>query len=177
MSNNSTNIFPFRPFQKDLATKKLDKFKNYPNGWHGGEGIPFSESIIDKALHITILVQKLGFEIVDAFPATDGTLGVYTYSNGFHIDIDISESEKYQLLVEDDDDIEHYRDLLTLEELEFKLIDLKTQWDTYEYLPAIIGIQTKVDLKVGHLKTRLVEQSLSLTWHAVYCTPDIYADI
>ncbi len=102
---------------KDLATEKIEKFKTYEKGWHGGEGIPFSATTIERAANIIKMLKDYYYDVADAFPATDGTLGIYAFRNNFHLDITISESDSY-LLVAEEFEKEILRATLSLQDLE-----------------------------------------------------------
>lgn len=134
----------------DLASEKINQFSRYPDKWHGGEGESFSQEIIDKSLLVVNRIKKLGFDVVDAFPSIDGTIGIYSCYSENHIDIEVKDSGLFRLIIENNKFEEFFNQEFELTQLYLKLLELKFEWDTSELFQDNIGTIIKVGLIAEH---------------------------
>src|SRR6266496_1618338 len=60
---------------------KIRSFERLQRGWHFGEGLPPSETLIKKAIELDGLAQGLGFLNTDAFPGPNGEVRYCVYDD------------------------------------------------------------------------------------------------
>lgn len=168
-----STVFPFISLTKDMATSKIQNFEKFIDGWHFGEGVAFSKSTLDLAIEIIMLIKKLGYGVVDAFPGTDGSLGIYTYENGKNIDIDINQQGLLKLKIEDDNSDIIFEDNISIEKLNTKLIELISGCNLYEYFLRTTGTKLEGDLIVEPSKTLHLAESQLSKLNVAYGTREI----
>lgn len=64
---------------KNSTTAKIRSFKTFQEGWSFGEGVKFSDNILNKAVKINETALKSGFQETDAFPGLNGEIMVALY--------------------------------------------------------------------------------------------------
>lgn len=145
---------PYVNAPKDLATGKINNFKQFQEGWHFGDGVRFSSSIINDSLEIISFLKNRGFAIIDAFPSINGDIRITTYPNGFYFAITVSNETGITFWIEDNDHNELFiKENLSFEELKKIVITSRLRWSTFEHSQRTIGMRPGRNLMILHSTT------------------------
>ncbi len=84
--------------------EKIRDFKNLEKGWCYGDGVGFQDSVITKAvqLHDEFVLQ--GFTEIDAFPGSNGEIGLIVYLSTFDF-LELVIDDEVVITHENEDDI------------------------------------------------------------------------
>jgi len=101
--------------QVPIATvRKLTGFSQLPDGWHFGEGVPPSASVIKFSLHLLESATNLGFFDTDAFAGTAGQVRITIYRNEYYLEFTSYADGSVTYRREDSDDEVAYLEGQTL---------------------------------------------------------------
>lgn len=105
-------IRPEWPFDY-RAIHKINEFKDLPNGWHCGEGVPLDPAVADFANSLLTVLSFKGISNIDVFPRPNGGIEFHVYGASGHLELFIDSNSTFDYLkndanddiVEDDEDV------------------------------------------------------------------------
>lgn len=62
------------------AKEKIAEYRTYKDGWRWGEGVAFSDLVVNNAALLNEKARSVGMAKTDCFPSTDGTLQIAIYA-------------------------------------------------------------------------------------------------
>jgi hypothetical protein len=101
---------------------KILSFKNFQEGWCYGEGIPFKNSIIEKALILADKVDITNYK-VKAFPGINSEIQLIISQGIRYLEITIEFDELISAVCEVFDKELFYKEKLTLEQATKEIIN------------------------------------------------------
>lgn len=84
------------------AHRKLKAFEDFEQGWHYGQGVPFSPETLGRAFRIADLAQFFDVEHTDAFPGVDGEIMVTLYKGNLCFEVTAEPDGSFIFLEERD---------------------------------------------------------------------------
>lgn len=112
-----------------VTESKIEKLRDFKNGWSYGEGVSFKGNIVDLALKLNNEMTLNGFLETDAFPGTDGSIMITLYEgrNGGRdcLEFTIHQDETVTFVQERDNEEICYEDKLTIDDAFKKINEFK----------------------------------------------------
>ncbi|MCI0486290.1 MAG: hypothetical protein L0229_06785 [Blastocatellia bacterium] len=126
------------------TTKKIQGFKNLPQGWHYGEGVPPSDDTINKAVSLNIEAANSEFTKTNAFPGIDGEIQFTIYQGEAYLEFTIETNGSITFLYEENNEEKEYQENLSFNEAVEKIRDFKEKvWPSSELFTNSITTQTR----------------------------------
>jgi len=147
MNKIITSIFKFlSPDEGSHDTRrKLASFRELKQGWHYGEGVPFSQCVIKSATTINQEALQLGFTETDAFPGIGGEIRVTVYHNIHYLEFTVETDGQITFVYEKDQEEIYYEEKLSLQESKRRLKEFYDQWNGYEFSAGSGGMNLASD--------------------------------
>ena len=107
--------------------RKIRSFRELPQGWRYGEGVPFTQDALDRAVSLHRVALQLGFTDTDAFPGANGEimLAIYAAQHCLEFTLEIDTSITY--VHEQNDREVCYQEELTPQQAIARIEELKNE--------------------------------------------------
>ena len=83
-----------------LIQNKIIDFKNLERGWCYGEGEPFNDAIINKALELHNEILEKDFIETDAFPGINGEVMLTAYYAEYYFEFTVNLDQSVSIFYE-----------------------------------------------------------------------------
>lgn len=107
------------------TTEKIREFKNLPQGWHYGRGIPPSDATIENAIELNIEAANNGFTKTNAFPGIEGEIQFTIYPGETYLEFTLEINGSITFLYEENGEEKEYRENLSFDEAIQKISNFK----------------------------------------------------
>ena len=114
---------------------RIFSFRNLCDGWHFGEGVEVSESVLNSALALHSKIVAAGFIRTDAFPGLDGEIRVTVYQETMYAEFTLEKHGKWTFVLEEGEVEKEYQEFLSFEEAVSKINLLHDICVKFEYFP------------------------------------------
>ncbi len=84
----------------NLTYEKIQSFAAYRPGWSFGEGVEFTQPLLNKSLQLAKTAHALGFHKSDAFPGLNGEVMITIYRETEYWEFTIQPDESLSFVYE-----------------------------------------------------------------------------
>lgn len=100
-----------------VTERKILEFQDLDDGWAYGNGIKFTEKIIDDAIKTHDSIINYGFLETDAFPGEGGEILITVYADELYCEVFVYKNNKYDFIIE-----EHDEEILRKEKIDLDVL-------------------------------------------------------
>ncbi len=116
----------------DKVVRDILSFRDLPQCWHYGEGVPAEQIIVVKALKMREILLKEGAEKFEAFPCVDGSIVISAFAQNYQVDVTVSANAYYDVYIEEND-----TQILDCERVEItKIVDVVRELKWTDHSPS-----------------------------------------
>ena len=150
--NESSSIFMWQDTNFLHPTeRKINKFLALDEGWHYGEGVPISKTIIQRAIQLNREAIRRAFYETDAFPGVNGEIMFTIYYGKHYLEFIIEPDKSVTASHELEDEEISYQEGLSFQEAKSKIEEFRKElWRESESSTEHIMIEKKEDLPASH---------------------------
>lgn len=105
----------------EVTENKIRSFRELPDGWHYGEGVPATEVASDGAISLSREAARLAFFETDAFPGIHGEVMFTVYAGTHYLEFTFELNGSVAFLHERDGEELDYQEDLSLSDAMVKM--------------------------------------------------------
>lgn len=146
------------------AARKLAEFKNLPEGWNYGCGVPIRNDVFERATILQEHIEELLISKTDAFPGSDGDVCITAYHFSHYlevtVEVDLTVSVSYEV---DDIEISSKEELSLVEAKKELRRAVEKIWASSDLFTRAITMQPETDSITWRLRNPQMEPAPPLS--------------